>query len=128
MVCSLASCTRGYTVDILLRDNRVVFQFGSDWLGGNKPAPLQRLWVRELSGDSPVVWQLESVDYNGRRTRELAYGAVPSGMKEKISAAPLRVGQLYRAELLALGGGSSKEFVISPDPNSSAERLQVLHE
>jgi hypothetical protein len=37
-------------------------------------------------------------------------------MTEKVKAAPLSVGQVYRVELLALGGGGYQQFAVLPGP------------
>ncbi len=110
-----------------MRGNQVVFRFSSDWLDGHKPAPIQHLWVKPLSTGAPAALELQSVDYNGRAVRDLIYGALPSGMTEKAKAVPLRIGQVYDVELLALGGGGTKQFVILPGPGP-AQPIAVLQQ
>ena len=127
LMCALGSCTRDYTVDVVLRGNQVVFKFVSGWFDRPTPAAVRHLWVRQLSTNSPAVWKLESIDYNGRTIHELGYGVLPSGMKVKVKAAPLRVGQVYRIEMLAIGGGGSQQFVILPGPGR-AQPITVLQQ
>jgi hypothetical protein len=83
----------------------------------------------ELSSATPIIWNLESLDYNGREIDRLAYGTVPSGTKQASAAKPLRVGQLYRAELSTIDGGGSQEFVISPDAaNGRGDEAVIVRE
>jgi len=117
MMIALGSCTIGYAVDVLMRGNQVVFRFArSGWFGGHEPAPVQHLWVRRVSANEQVVWQLDSLDQNGRDLGEVIYGSSPSRMTQITKAEPLGLGQVYSVELLALGGGGSRQFAILPGP------------
>lgn len=125
MLLTLISCSMSYDVDVELRGNRIVFRMDSDWLSRPKSAPVERLMVRQLSTGSSV-WEIQSDEYNGRDVVEVTYGVLPSGMTEKIKPASLRTGELYRVELLALGGGGSQQFVILNEPGP-ASPIKVLH-
>lgn len=117
MMLALGSCTIAYTVDVLLRGNQIVFRFSrSGWFAGHDPVSVEHIWVRQLSANQPVVWELGSVDDNGRELRELEYGGSPSGMTVKLKAQSLVLGQVYRIELRALGGGGYQQFAILPGP------------
>lgn len=125
---ALGSCSIGYTVDVLMRGNQIAFEFAkSGWFGGREPVPVQHLSVRQLSTSQPVVWELESVDVNGRNMRELRYGSPPPRMAVKVKAQALSVGQVYRVELLALGGGGSQQFAILPGPGP-AQQITALQQ
>jgi hypothetical protein len=125
---SLGSCSIGYDVDVALREGKVMFAFSrSGWFSRENGAQVQGIFVRELSRVPHLVWQVQSIDYNGRAIGDLAYGAVPSGMKQEVVPQPLKIGQYYRVELLALGGGGYKEFIISPEPsNGQRNEVQVV--
>jgi hypothetical protein len=126
MMFALGSCSIAYTVDVLTQGSHIVFRFAkSGWFAGSAPVPVQHLWVRQLSDGQPVVWELGSIDYNGRNLRELGYGASPSKMAVKVKAQSLSVGQVYRIELLALGGGGYQQFAILPGPGA-AQPITVL--
>jgi hypothetical protein len=128
MMFALGSCSIGYTVDVLMRGNQIVFRFAkSGWFGGSDPVPVQHLWVRQLSASQPVVWELGSIDYNGRNLRELGYGTSPPEMTVKVKAQSLSVGQVYRVELVALGGGGYQHFAILPGPGP-AQPITVLQQ
>lgn len=125
---ALGSCSIAYTVDVLTRGNHIVFRFGkSGWFAGSAPVPVQHLWVRQLSDGQPVVWELGSIDHNGRNLRELGYGASPSKMAVKVKAQSLSVGQVYRIELLALGGSGYQQFAILPG-SGAAQPITVLQQ
>ena len=72
------------------------------------------LTVREASKELSARWELRSFDINGRAIKAIPYGIVPGGFHETIHPAPLKIGQLYVAELGALGGHGERFFVISP--------------
>jgi len=124
LMCLLGSCTYGHEVDLSLRHGKLFLTFD-----GGKPTSVASLIVRELSAKSHMVWELKSVDYNGRELKELGYGEVPSGMTQRAAAEPLRIGQLYRVELDAVSGMGHEEFVISPEPtNGQTNQATILRE
>jgi hypothetical protein len=120
----VGSCSYNHEIRFSLSNGKLVLIFDD-----GKPVALQRLAILELSTGTPTAWQLESLEYNGRDIGKLAYGATPSGTKQAVAAKPLRVGQLYRAELFTIDGGGSQEFVISPDfANGQSDRAIVVRE
>ena len=118
---ALTSCSKIYDINLSLRNGRLYFT-----LDDGKPVRVQELTVIELSRVPLVTWELRSVDRNGRSVGDLGYGLVPSGMTQKVSAKPLRLGQLYRVEMGALDGAGSKEFVVSPEPDNGQSNLVTI--
>ncbi|EIZ78443.1 hypothetical protein WSK_2887 [Novosphingobium sp. Rr 2-17] len=122
MALLVGGCTYSHEIHLSLESGKLVFVFDD-----GKPVAFTRLAIVELSSETPTVWQLESLEYNGRDIGKLVYGTVPTGTKQISSAKLLRVGQLYRAELSTIDGGGSQEFVISPDAaNGQSDEAKIV--
>lgn len=118
----LIGCQLSYDIELESRGGRTVFLLTS----GSKPATVEALIVSPIARNAAPVWKIESSDLNGQVQGEVVYGTAPAGMIERVKASPLQIGQVYRVELLGLGGSGLRQFVIMPGPGPEHPISQLI--
>jgi hypothetical protein len=109
----LPGCQLDYEVTVAAQNGQIVFNMVWNRLGPDLPATVKSLEVTEHSQRPRTVWEVESIDMNGRRLGRLQYGQLPQGFRQKVPPEQLKVGQLYDVTLWGLGGGDQAYFVVA---------------
>ena len=109
----LGSCSYGYDIKAIAKNGSLVFTIGSSGLFGSRTPYVDYVLVEKIGKPTRLIWKLETQASNGPEMHELRYGEAPAKMKTVVGAAPLTVGQLYRATFFTIDGGGENQFVIS---------------
>ncbi|WP_375402268.1 hypothetical protein [uncultured Sphingomonas sp.] len=77
------------------------------------------LLIVEMVADQPSThWRIESEQLNGTSAQFIQYGKVPRSFRQVGLNKALHIGQLYRVDVLASGGGGYRYFLLRPDTYS----------